>query len=87
MPDISIKNNHRYPQFKASLLLSFFILSSVDTIAAPEKHYLNIEHNILSDNDDLDITSVGILSLKGNMVGFAKLSYLESDIQWERFNA
>ena len=80
MPDISIKNNHRYPQFKASLLLFFFVLLSVDTIAAPEKNYLIIEHNILSDNDDLDITSVGALSLKGNMVGFAKLSYLESGI-------
>ena len=74
------RNNHRYTQLKASLLLSLFMLSSVSVTAAPDKNYLAIEHNLASDDNDLDITSVGMLSLKGNMAGFAKLSYLGSDI-------
>jgi len=75
----SNQNAHRYTLLKASLLLCFFMLSSVSAVSAPDKHYLAIEHNISSDKNDLDITSVGMLSLKGNMAGFAKLSYLESD--------
>lgn len=73
-------NNRRYTQLKATLLLSFFMLSGVSATAAPDKYYLAIEHNISSDKNDLDITSVGVLSLKGNMASYAKLSYLESDI-------
>jgi len=74
------RNNHRYTQLKASLLLSFLMLSGVSATAEPDKHYLAIEHNISSDKNDLDITSVGMLSLKGNIVSSLKLSYLESDI-------
>ena len=56
------------------------MLSGVSATAAPDKHYLAIEHNLSSDKNDLDITSIGMLSLKGNMAGYGKLSYLESDI-------
>ena len=76
----SALNNRWYSQLKAALSLSFFMLSGVSATAAPDKHYLAIEHSISSDKNDLDITSVGMLSLKGNMAGYAKLSYLESDI-------
>ena len=76
----STRNNHRYIKLKASLLLSFLMLSGVSATAAPDKHYLAIEHNLSSDKNDLDITSIGMLSLKGNMAGYGKLSYLESDI-------
>lgn len=75
------RDNHLYTQFKASLLLSFFMLSSAAATAAPDKHYLAIEHNLSSDKNDLDITSVGMLSLKGNIVSSLKLSYLKSDIE------
>lgn len=74
------KNNHRYTSLKTSLLLSFFMLSCVSAIASPDKHYLSIEHNFPSDKDDLNIASIGMVSLKGNMIGLGKLSYLESDI-------
>jgi hypothetical protein len=74
------ENTQRYTKIKASLLLSFFMFSSVSAIAAPNKYYLAIEHNIPSDKNDLDITSVGMLSLKGNIVNSLKLSYLESGI-------
>ncbi len=56
------------------------MLLSVSATAAPEKHYLAIEHSISTDSNDLDITSLGMLSLKGNMAGYAKLSYLESAV-------
>jgi hypothetical protein len=74
------QNNHRYIKLKASLLLSFLMLSGVSATAAPDKHYLDIEHSISTDKNDLEITSVGMLSLQGNMAGYAKLSYLASDI-------
>lgn len=77
MPD---KNAHRYIMTRASLLLSSLMLSSVSTIAGPDKHYLDIEHNILPNENDLDITSIGMLSLKGDIVSSIKLSYLESGI-------
>jgi len=76
----STLNKHRHAQLKAFLLLPFFILSGVSATAAPDKNYLIIEHNLSSDKNDLDITSIGMLSLEGNMVGYGKLSYLESDI-------
>jgi hypothetical protein len=74
------ENTQRYTRIKASLLLSFFMVSSVSVIAAPNKYYLAIEHNIPSGKNDVDITSVGMLSLKGNIVSSLKLSYLESGI-------
>jgi len=74
------RKNHRYNQLKSSLLLSFIMLSSFSAIAEPDKYYLAIEHSISSDRNDLDITSIGMLSLKGNIAGSAKLNYLKSDI-------
>ena len=75
----SVRNNHSYVRLKAMLFFSCLMFSCVSA-AAPDKHYLAIEHSISSDKNDLDITSVGMLSLKGNMAGYAKLSHLESDI-------
>ena len=74
------ENTQRYTKIKASLLLFFFMLLSVSAIAAPNKYYLAIEHNIPSDKNDLDIISAGMLSLNGNIVSSLKLSYLESGI-------
>ena len=76
----SARNNHRHVHLKAMLFFSCFMFSCVSAATAPDKYYFAIEHNISSDNNDLDITSVGMLSLKGNMAGYAKLSYLESGI-------
>ena len=76
----SARNKHRYTQLKASVLLSLFMLSSVSAIADSNRYYLAIEHNISSGKNDLDITSLGMLSLKDNIVSSLKLSYLKSDI-------
>jgi len=76
----STRNNHRCTQLKVSLLLFFYMLSSFNAIASPDKYYLAIEHSISSDSNDLNITSIGMLSLKGNIAGCAKLNYLGSDV-------
>jgi hypothetical protein len=56
------------------------MLSGVSASATPDKYYLVIEQSFSSDKNDLDIISTGMLSLKDNAAGYAKLSYLESDI-------
>ena len=56
----STRNKHRYTQLKATLWLSFFMLLSASATATPDKNYLAIEHNIWSDKNDPDITSIGI---------------------------
>lgn len=74
------ENTQRYTKIKASLLLSIFMLSCTSVVAAPNKHYLAIEHNISSGKNNIDITSVGMLSLEGNIVSSIKLSHLESNL-------
>ncbi len=76
----SARNNYRCSQLKAYLLLSLLMFTSASVLAEPNKYYLAIEHNIPSDKNDLDITSLGMLSLKGNIVSAIKLSYLGSDV-------
>ena len=73
-------NNRQYTRLNSCLLLLFFMLSGISASAAPDKYYLVIEKAYSSDNNDLDILSTGMLSLKGNTASYAKLSYLESDI-------
>jgi hypothetical protein len=60
-------------------LLSLIFLSGVIARPEPDKYYFQIEKNKTSDKNDLDITSIGALSLKENMVGRVDLTYLESD--------
>jgi hypothetical protein len=71
--------NNQYTRLTA-LLLSFFLFSVASAGPVPDKYYLQIEHNLSTDKSDLDITSIGMLSLKNDMVGYAKLSYLESGL-------
>lgn len=79
MSNKSTRYNIRYTQLKFSLLLFTLMLSSVTVSAKSNKHYLVIEHNIPSNKHDLEITSIGMLSLEKNLIGSARLSYLESD--------
>jgi hypothetical protein len=73
------KCNHRYIQFTASLLLSFSLLSDAAANPEPDKYYARIAHNISTDKNDLDVTSLGVVSLKNNMIGHADLTFLGSD--------
>jgi len=73
-------SDKQYTRLAVFLLLSFIMVSEVSAWPLKGKYYLQIERNMSSDNNDLDITSVGMLSLKNNMVGYARLSYLESEL-------
>jgi len=79
----SASNNDRFIHLKAMMIFAFFMCPSVSAIAEPGKHYLAIEKNIYSDENDLDIISVGMLSLEDNIASLIKLSYLNSDINGE----
>ncbi len=71
--------NHPYIQFTASILLSFSLFSDAAANPEPDKYYFRIAHNISTDKNDLDVTSLGAVSLKNNMIGHADLTYLGSD--------
>jgi hypothetical protein len=55
------------------------MFSNIGAASVRDRYYLQIEHNLSTDRNDLDITSAGILSFKNNMAGYTKLSYLKSD--------
>ena len=76
----SSNNNRLIIQFTVALLVSCFLLSDVTASPQPDKYYLRIAHNASSDKNDLDITSIGVLSLKNNMVGYVDLTHLDSDM-------
>lgn len=76
----SSSNNHPYIQFTATFLLSLFLLADVIARPQPDKYYLRIAHNASSDRNDLNIASLGVVSLKNNMIGHVDLTHLESDL-------
>lgn len=69
-----------YFQIAAATYLFFICLSGVTAATQPNKYYLRIVHGTSSDSNDLSVTSLGVLSLKNNMVGHFDLSHLDSDI-------
>lgn len=69
----------RYMLLTASLWFLLTVHSDIFAAPAQDKNYLLLEHNMSSDKSDLDVSSIGMLSLKDNKAGYAKLSYLESD--------
>lgn len=71
---------HYQPQLAASILLLFLISPGVSANPTSDKYYLRIEQSKTSENDDLKITSIGMLALKNNMVGHVDLTQMESDI-------
>lgn len=75
-----LNNNHPYFQFAAAILLSVTCLSGVIAKPQPEKYYLRIAHGASTDTDDLSVTTLGVVSLKNNMIGHFDLSYLKSDL-------
>ncbi len=76
----SISSNHLYIQITVSILLSFFLLSDVTADPEPDVYYFRIAHNTSSDKNDLNITSLGLVSFKNNMIGHADITYLDSDL-------
>ena len=73
-------NNNFYLLLVTTALLSFFLLSDVAARPSSEKYYLRLAQSKDSEKTDLDITSIGILAFKENLVGYVDLNRLESDI-------
>ena len=76
----SANSTHTLFQLVGSIMLIFIFDADVNANSEPDKYYLRIAHSATSSSTDLNVTSLGVLSLKGNMVGHADLSYLESDL-------
>ncbi len=71
--------NRRYILLVAPILLFISLHSDVTAAAVDDKYYLILEHNKSTDKNDLDITSIGMLSLKDNKAGYVKLSHMKSE--------
>ncbi len=74
----STRNKRLSFHFTAFIFLTFFLLADLAAEPVADKYYLRIQHNASSDKHDLDITSIGMLSIKDNLVGLANLSLLKS---------
>ena len=69
-----------YFQIITSAICLFLIgLSGVAADAQPDKYYLRIGHGESHNSNEINVTTLGVVSLKGNMMGHFDLSYLDSD--------
>jgi hypothetical protein len=74
-----------YFQIITSAICLFLIgLSGVAADARPDKYYLRIGHGESHNSNEINVTALGVVSLKDNMVGHIDLSYLDSDTNGER---
>ena len=76
----SSNGNHHCFQFSTALFLSVVLLSGVTASPEKDKYYLRIGYGTSHDTDDLSVSSLGVVSLKNNMIGHVDLSYLDSDM-------
>lgn len=65
--------------FAAYIILFIFLFSGIPAQAEPKKSYLRIEQNKSSDDNDLQITSIGGLIFDKDMEAHIDLTHLESD--------
>jgi len=69
-----------YFQIITSAICLFLIgFSGVAADTQPNKYYLRIGHGESHDSNEINVTTLGVVSLKDNMVGHFDLSYLDSD--------
>lgn len=76
-------SSHRffiYSQITAVIYVFLICLSGNTRASQPDKLYFRIAHGASSDSNELSVSSLGVLSLKNNMVGHVDLSYLDSEI-------
>ena len=76
----SSSSNHSCFRLIATILLSFVLLSGVTASPQKDKLYFRIGYGATPDTNDLSVSSLGVVSLKNNMIGHADLSYLDSDM-------
>lgn len=76
----STSSNQSCFRLIATILLSFVLLSGVTASPQKDKLYFRIGYGATPDTNDLSVSSLGVVSLKNNMIGHADLSYLDSDM-------
>jgi len=76
----SSSSNHPCFQLTASIILTLALLSVVTASPQKDKLYFRIAYGTSHNNNDLGVSSLGVVSLKNNMVGHVDLSYLDSDM-------
>jgi hypothetical protein len=74
-----IDNQYLYSKLAMSLLLTCFLIADVSADPVENKYYLRIAHNNPSDTNDLDITSIGMLSFTDNLNGSIDFTHVDSD--------
>ncbi len=72
-------SNHSSLKFIAVILLAFNSFTAATASPPPEKMYARIAYGATPDTRELNLASIGVISLKNNMVGHADLGYLDSD--------
>jgi hypothetical protein len=73
------ESNHLYIRLVVAVMLSCIFSSDVMADPEPDKYYFRIAHSNASDKHDLNITSIGVLSLGNNMIGQVHLTHLASE--------
>jgi hypothetical protein len=63
-----------------ALFLSVVLLSCVTAGPQKDKYYFRIGYGTAPDTNDLNVSSLGVVSFKNNMMGHVDLSYLDSDM-------
>lgn len=76
----SSSSNHPCFQLVATISLFFVLLSGVMASPQKDKLYFRIGYGASPDTNDLSVSSLGVVSLKNNMIGHVDLSYLDSDM-------
>lgn len=72
-------SNHLNIRFMVPVMLSLVLISDVMAEPEPDKYYFRIAHSIATDKNDLNTTSLGVLSLENNMIGQVHLTHLASN--------
>lgn len=76
-------SNHSCLKFIAAILLSFNSFAAATASPQPEKMYARLAHGTTPDTQELNLTSIGVISFENNMVGHVDLGYLDSDADGE----
>ena len=76
-------SNHSCLKFIAAILLSFNSFTAATASPQPDKMYARLAHGTSPDTQELNLTSIGVISFENNMVGHVDLGYLDSDADGE----
>ena len=72
-------SNHSCLKFIAAILLSFNSFTAATASSQPDKMYARLAHGTSPDTQELNLTSIGVISFENSMVGHVDLGYLDSD--------